>query len=172
MRLIGVILGAYWDLVTFPVSATGQWPRHGHLRGILDGFQGRQPNFYKWARPACEQGVLPTLSLLPGEVAIKVLPGDKIYQAMEMEPGFMRPAMLHDFGTRPSNGYHPDLRNWRSLAGYHWGGLACAGRMVAAVSSRIAGDQELEIGKSIRQKYLPCTPSQGSGEKLVLRTHA
>ena len=58
----------------------------GTCEEILDGFQGRQPNFHKWARPAYEQGALPTLSLLPGEVAIKVLPGDKIYQAMEIEP--------------------------------------------------------------------------------------
>ena len=93
------LLGQWSGLVTFPVPATGLWPRHGHLRGILDGFQGRQPNFHKWARPAYEQGALPTLSLLPGEVVIKVLPGDKIYQAMEIEPGFMRPAILH-FGTR------------------------------------------------------------------------
>jgi len=94
------ILGQWSGLITFPVPATGLWPRHGHLRGILDGFQGRQPNFHKWAQPAYEQGALPTLSLLPGEVVIKVLPGDKIYQVMEIEPGFMRPAILHGFGTR------------------------------------------------------------------------
>ena len=29
----------------------------------------------------------------------QVLPGDKIYQAMEIEQGFMRPAILHGFGT-------------------------------------------------------------------------
>ena len=29
------------------------------------------------------------------------------------------------------------------------------------------GDQELEVGKSVRQKFLPCTPSHCSGEKLV-----
>jgi len=39
------------------------------------------------------------LSLLPGEVTIRVLPGDKMYQAMEIEPEFMRPAILHGFGT-------------------------------------------------------------------------
>jgi len=68
------LLGQWSGLVTFPVPTTGQWPRHGHLRGILDGFQGRQPNFHKCARPAYEQGALPTLSLLPGEVVIEVLP--------------------------------------------------------------------------------------------------
>ena len=60
------LLGQWSGWVTFPVPETGVWPRHGHLRGILDGFQGRQPNFHKWARPAYEQGALPTLSLLPG----------------------------------------------------------------------------------------------------------
>ena len=79
------ILGQWSGLVTFPVPASGVWPRHGHLRKILDGYQGikTQPNFHKWARPAYEQGALPTLSLLPGEVSVRVLPGDKMYQAME-----------------------------------------------------------------------------------------
>ena len=45
------LLGPWSGWVTFPVPETGVWPRHGHLRGILDGFQGRQPNFHKWARP-------------------------------------------------------------------------------------------------------------------------
>ena len=75
------VLGQWSGLVTFPVPASGVWPRHGHLRRILDGYQGRQPNFHKWARPAYEQGALPTLSLLPGEVSVRVLPGDKMYQA-------------------------------------------------------------------------------------------
>ena len=93
------ILGQWSGLVTFPVLASGVWPRHGHLRKILDAYQGRQPNFHKWARPAFEQGALPTLSMLPGEVAVRVLPGDKMYQAMAIEPKFMRPAILHGFGT-------------------------------------------------------------------------
>ena len=93
------LLGQWSGLVTFPVPQTGVWPRHGHLRGILNGFVDRQPNFHKWARPAYEQGALPTLSLLPGEVTIRVLPGDKMYQAMEIEPGYMRPVILHGFGT-------------------------------------------------------------------------
>ena len=117
------ILGQWSGLVTFPVPATGQWPRHGHLRGILDGFQGRQPNFHKWARPAYEQGALPTLSLLPGEVVIKVLPGDKIYQAMEIEPGFMRPAILHGFGTRAKQRLPSRLKE---LAQFGWLPLAAA----------------------------------------------
>ena len=80
------LLGQWSGLVTFPVPASGIWPRHGHLRKILDGYQGRQPNFHKWARPAYEQGALPTLSLLPGEVSVRVLPGDKMYQATMPRP--------------------------------------------------------------------------------------
>ena len=117
------ILGQWSGLVTFPVPATGQLGRDGHLRGILDGFQGRQPNFHKWARPAYEQGALPTLSLLPGEVAIKVLPGDKMYQAMEIEPGFMRPVILHGFGTRAKQRLPSRLED---LAQFGWLPLAAA----------------------------------------------
>ena len=40
------------------------------------------------------QGAPPTLSLLSGDVTIRVLPGDKMYQAMEIEPEFMRPAIV------------------------------------------------------------------------------
>ena len=32
------LLGQWSGWVTFPVPETGVWPRHGHLRGILDGF--------------------------------------------------------------------------------------------------------------------------------------
>ena len=66
----------------------------------LTASKGDNPIFHKWARPAYEHQALPTLSLLPGEVVIEVLPGDKIYWAMEIEPGFMRLAILHGFGTR------------------------------------------------------------------------
>ena len=93
------------------------------MRGILDGFQGRQPNFHKWARPAYEQGALPTLSLLPGLVTIKVLPGDKMYQAMEIEPGFMRPVILHGFGTRAKQRLPSRLED---LAQFGWLQLAAA----------------------------------------------
>ena len=117
------LLGQWSGWVTFPVPQTGVWPRHGHLRGILDGFQGRQPNFHKWARPAYEQGALPTLSLLPGEVVIKVLPGDKIYQAMEIEQGFMRPAILHGFGTSGKQRLPSRLAE---LAQFGWLPLAAA----------------------------------------------
>jgi hypothetical protein len=115
------LLGQWSGWVTFPVPASGVWPRHGHLRGILDGYQKRQPNFHKWARPAYKQGALPTLIILPGEVVIKVLPGDKMYQAMEIEPDFMRPVILHGFGTSakqrlPSRLAELSKHGWMPLA--------------------------------------------------------
>ena len=70
-----------------------------------------------WAR------ALPTLSLLPGEVVIKVLPGDKIYQAMEIEQGFMRPAILHGFGTSAKQRLPSRLAE---LAQFGWLPLAAA----------------------------------------------
>ena len=103
---------------------------------ILDGFQGRQPNFHKWARPAYEQGALPTLSLLPGEVVIKVLPGDKIYQAMEIEQGFMRPAILHGFGTSAKQRLPSRLAEFGAI----WVATACGSsiwhsRLAAAMAT-------------------------------------
>ena len=117
------LLGQWSGLVTFPVPRTGVWPRHGHLRGILTGFLDRQPNFHKWARPAYEQGALPTLSVLPGAVSIRVLPGDKMYQAMEVEPDYMRPVILHGFGTSAKRRMPARLKE---LAQFGWLPLAAA----------------------------------------------
>ena len=117
------MLGQWSGLVTFPVPASGVWQRHGHLRRILDGYQGRQPNFHKWARPAYEQGALPTLSLLPGEVSVRVLPGDKMYQAMTIEPHYMRPVILHGFGTNAKKRMPSSLAD---LAQFGWLPLAAA----------------------------------------------
>ena len=117
------LLGQWSGLVTFPVPASGVWPRHGHLRRILDGYQGRQPNFHKWARPAYEQGALPTLSLLPGEVSVRVLPGDKMYQAMAIEPHYMRPVILHGFGTSAKKRMPSSLAD---LAQFGWLPLVAA----------------------------------------------
>ena len=74
-------------------------------------------------RPACEQEALPTLSLLPGKVSIRVLPGDKIYQAMEIEPDFMRPVILHGFGTNAKRRLPTSLAG---LAQHGWLPMAAA----------------------------------------------
>ena len=78
-----------------------QYPREGnkyHSNGIQWGTQDfrREPTN---AEKAYEQGALPTLSMLLGEVTVRVSPRDKMYQAMEIEPNFMRPVILHGFGT-------------------------------------------------------------------------
>ena len=105
------LLGQWSGWVTFPVPEADVWPRHGHLRGILDGYKGRQPNFHKWARPAHEKGALPTLSLLRGDVTIRVLPGDKIYQAMEIEPEFCDQLSYTGLEPVPRKDYPCDWQN-------------------------------------------------------------
>ena len=73
--------------------------------------------------PAYEQGTLPTLSLLPGEVSVRVLPGDKMYQAMAIEPHYMRPVILHGFGTSAKKRMPSSLAD---LAQFGWLPLAAA----------------------------------------------
>ena len=70
------LLGQWSGWVTFPVPATGEWPRHGHLRGILDGYQKRQPNFHKWHdRPMNKVPYPPSVSFqakLPYEYSLVI----------------------------------------------------------------------------------------------------
>ena len=51
-----------------------------------------------WARACFEQGSLPSLLSLPGEAALLVLPGDKMFQSQYIEAGKTRPAIVHGFG--------------------------------------------------------------------------
>ena len=53
----------------------------------------------------------------------QVLPGDKIYQAMEIKQGFMRPAILHGFGTSAKQRLPTRLAE---LAQFGWLPLAAA----------------------------------------------
>ena len=92
------------------------WPRHGHLRGILNGYQRRQPNFHKWARPAYERGVL-------GDVTTRVLPGDKIYQAMEIEPELIDLPSCMDLEPAPRKDYPCD---WQNCTVWHGAGPGAA----------------------------------------------
>ena len=95
------------------------WPSEGNIGRLSK----ETTQLHKWARPAYEQGALPTLSLLPGEVTIRVLPGDEMYQAMEIEPEFMRPAILHGFGTNAKKRLPGRLTE---LAHFGWMPLAAA----------------------------------------------
>ena len=101
---------------------TGVWPRHGHLRGILDGFQGRQPTFtsgrvlHMSKDPANTQPP-------PRRGHDKSATRRQIYQAMEIERGFMRPTILHGFGTSAKQRLPSRLAE---LAQFGWLPLAAA----------------------------------------------
>ena len=117
---IGVMPGAFGPMV--------QYSRHGHLRGITDGYKGCQPNFHKWARAAYRQDALPTLSLLPGNLIVEALPSHKIFQAMEVEPKWnlwscmdfaqvLKVTCHHTCGTRVGSQWR--LRSLAVLNGSH-----------------------------------------------------
>ena len=114
------MLGQWSGWVTFPAPESEIWPRHGHLRGILDGFQGRQPNFQKWARPAwvlyrhsvCCQEKLPFACSL----------ATKCTRPWKLKPDFVRPA-IHGFGTSAKRRLPTRLTE---LAQFGWLPLAAA----------------------------------------------
>ena len=51
-----------------------------------------------WARAAFEQGALPSLLLMPGIAPVFSFPGDRMFQAHEVVPGFQRPVIMHAYG--------------------------------------------------------------------------
>ena len=61
-------------------------------------YQSRTPRIVAWARAAFEQGALPSLLLLPGIAPVFSLPGDRMFQAVEVVPGLQRPAIMHAYG--------------------------------------------------------------------------
>ena len=81
------------------------------------------PTFISGPGPPMSKGPCQHLVSSQARFAIKVLPGDKIYQAMEIEPGFMRPAILHGFGTRAKQRLPSRLEE---LAQFGWLPLAAA----------------------------------------------
>ena len=94
-----------------PRANTSVPKRGAHEQHPVHGVEGKAPHRAE------------AFSLLPGEVMIKVLPGDKIYQAMEIERGFMRPAILHGFGTSAKQRLPSRLAE---LAQFGWLPLAAA----------------------------------------------
>ena len=95
--LAWALIGEWTSRVLFPVPA-GQWPRHGHAGALLQEYQSRTPRIVAWARAAFEQGALPSLLLLPGIAPVFSLPGDRMFQAVEVVPGLQRPAIMHAYG--------------------------------------------------------------------------
>ena len=92
------LVGEWASRELFPPPTRGEWPKHGHDEKLLDHFKDRRPGLVGWARAAFEQGALPALAMLPGEVETRVLPGDSIFQATHIIPGYMRPAVVHGYG--------------------------------------------------------------------------
>ena len=95
--LAWALIGEWTSRVLFPVPK-GQWPRHGHAGALLQNYRCRTPRIVAWARAAFEQGALPSLLMMPGIAPVFSLPGDRMFQATEVVPGFQRPAIMHAYG--------------------------------------------------------------------------
>ena len=95
--LAWALIGEWTSRVLFPVPK-GQWPRHGHAGALLQDYQCRTPRIVAWARAAFEQGALPSLVMMPGIAPVFSLPGDRMFQATGVEPGFQRPAIMRAYG--------------------------------------------------------------------------
>ena len=95
--LAWALIGEWTSRVLFPVPK-GEWPRHGHAGSLLQEYQRRTPRIVAWARAAFEQGALPSLLLMPGIAPVFSLPGDRMFQATGIEPGFQRPVIMHAYG--------------------------------------------------------------------------
>ena len=91
------MLGEWAGIIAFPVPKDGVWPRHGDSRYIHHEYADRMPPFMTWARPVFEQGALPPMSVLPADFPILCLPGDKIFQSKEIDPGYSLPPIVHAF---------------------------------------------------------------------------
>ena len=87
-----------WTSQEIFLPPAGEWPRHGHSRNLLDDFDFRRPPILTWARACFEQGSLPSMLHLAGSAICCVLPGDRMFQAQRLIPGYTRPVILHGYG--------------------------------------------------------------------------
>ena len=85
--------GAGVTLTRFPRRILSHW-----IVIVSDLFKDRRPGLVGWARAAFEQDALPALLSLSGAVVTRVLPGDSMFQATHIIPGYMRPAVVHGYG--------------------------------------------------------------------------
>ena len=90
-------IGEWTSCVLFPVPK-GPWPRHGHAGALLQKYQSCSPRIAAWTRAAFEQGVLPSLLLLPGIAPVFSLPGYRMFQTTGLMTGHQRPAIMHAYG--------------------------------------------------------------------------
>ena len=116
-----------WTSQEIFLPPVGEWPRHGHSRNLLDDFDFRRPSILTWARACFEQGSLPSMLHLAGSAICSVLPGDRMFQAQRLIPGYTRPVILHGYGgakheiPRTLPRLAPD--GWAPLA-HHYGRLS------------------------------------------------
>ena len=87
-----------WTSQEIFLPPAGAWPRHGHSKNLLDDFDYRRPPMLTWARACFEQGSLPSMLHLAGSAIFCVLPGDRMFQAQRLVPGYTRPVILHGYG--------------------------------------------------------------------------
>ena len=87
-----------WTSQEIFLPPAGEWPRHGHSKNLLDDFDFRRPPILTWARACFEQGSLPSMLHLAGSAICCVLPGDRMFQAQRLVPGYTRPVILHGYG--------------------------------------------------------------------------
>ena len=120
--LAWALIGEWTIHHLFPPPESGKWPRYAHIEGLEEGFQHRSPSLVTWARACFEQGALPSLSVLPGAIEVRSLPGDKMFQATHVVDGFQRPCVLHGYGGAKSS----MPTSLPALAGCGWTVLAAA----------------------------------------------
>ena len=97
------MIGEWTNHQLFPPPKSGEWPRFAHVNGLEEGFRYRQPSLVTWARACFEQGALPSLAVLPGEVEVRSMVGDKMFQATHIVDGYQRPCVLHGYGGAKSS---------------------------------------------------------------------
>ena len=110
------MLGEWAGIIAFPIPKDGIWPRHGDSRYIHHEYSDRMPPFMTWARPIFEQGALSPMSVLPAEFPIICLPGDKMFQSKEIDPGYSLPPIVHAFhGNKAALGQKLALQQSKGL---------------------------------------------------------
>ena len=114
---------------------------------------------------AFEQGALPSLLMMPGLAPVFSLPGDKMFQATGIIPGYQRPVIMHAYGGAKA-GMDKALR---AIAGDGW--LPMAAAMLGTEHKPpmwIAPDLRPVVGTTIDLKVKPAPLSER--ETLLILT--
>eukprot|EP00438_Fugacium_kawagutii_P024302 Skav226601 [mRNA] locus=scaffold848:274:909:- [translate_table: standard] len=93
-------LKAYWPVPELRQDETKpRWRKFAHPANLSPLGQHRQPSLTRWARATFEQAALSLLPQLEGTVKAMSLPGKGMFQEPRCQQGFLRPAILHSYGT-------------------------------------------------------------------------